>query len=145
MEPIDALLGEVDKMTQSYSKKAAKNRKYALITHIVTAGLAVLTTVTIGLNSNDPSAVLNTVALILSGLVTLNQAISSFFNYKEFWIEFNDKANELRKINFDIKMEQVKGNIAPEKVLEFQKQYQSIIDSMNSFWRFNRSKNDSGK
>jgi hypothetical protein len=140
----DFLLSEVDKRIKTYTEKAGQNRWYAMVATLVTAGLGALTTIILGINADHPSTLLNTIALVLSALVTFQHALTSFFNNKEFWIEFNEKANDLRKLKFDIRMEEAEhGDLSPQKLAEFKASYQVIVDSMNSFWRFSRSKKES--
>lgn len=134
------LVAAINATIGSYSERAAQNRSYAFIGHIVTTALGALTTIVIGLNAKDPSETLNAIALILSAVMTFNHALSSYFNNKEFWIEFNEKANDLRKLKFDIDMELTRGPLSNEQLDQFKLRYQAIVDSMNSFWKFNRSK-----
>ena len=116
-------------------------RKEAYYIYLSTAVLAALTTILSGLKIPEISEIARISIMIIGSLITLINTYSAFYHHKEMWVANNEALNKFYELNFDIEFnENGDVEITKEKIDEYKKSYQTILNELNQTW--NKSKNN---
>jgi hypothetical protein len=115
-------------------------RKIAFWTYLSITILAASSTIILGLNIKCFEEGLRITALILSGLITILSAYNTFFDNKQMWIANNNALNAFYKLIFDIQFAETNAQINEVTILQFKKDYQHILDTLNATWTNSRLK-----
>lgn len=134
---IQWLLNRIDESLAYIAKKRIFFQYRASLIKIVTIVLAAGITICLGLRLPVYEAELRAIAFIMSGIVTLLNALEPFFNYRSLWIEHEEAKYKLHRlkdqIEFYIANDQCT-SVETDKLVEFQANYHEIWDSLSNKW-----------
>lgn len=107
---------------------------------ISTAFLAAITTIILGINIETWANEIRIASLIITSLITFITSYNAFFNFKDLWVANNRALNQMYELRFTILFSEA-GDIPIDmaKAEAFRKQYQEILNELNSSWYKARS------
>jgi len=120
-----------------FSNKRRENRILAVRYHIFVSILGVVVTIILGLKIDGFNEYSRVISLIISGIITILNTISIFFNYKGIWIRYTQAQNELYKIKDDFNFYlqgKDEGDVDLVVVGEFKLKFDSALDMINEEW-----------
>jgi len=114
-----------------------ENKKKAEKVVVVSAGLSAVTTLTIALSSifESMSPLFQTIALLVSGSLTVVTAWDGFYNHKRLWLLQADILNKLYEIDTEIRHHEANNTITQEIVNTLFARYQSAFHEFNAQWK----------
>lgn len=140
MDELNFLKSQIEKRIANINNTRSYYRKVSFWTYGSISTLAALSTIALGLNIEHLGESPRIFALIISGLITVLSAYTTFFNHKELWVANNNALNSLRKLKFDIEYKEQNLSGLDTKLTEnFKKEYQRILDNLNNSWNKSRS------
>lgn len=136
-DQISWLLNRIDESVNYIAKKRLFFQYRASIIKIAMIFLSASITICLGLRLPQYDSELRMAAFIMGGIVTLLNAVEPFFNYRSLWIEHEEAKYKLHRlkdqIEFDLS-DELQNEIKKEQVLEYQKDYHEIWDSLSNKW-----------
>ena len=143
------LVKEINKSLEGTDSRREDYKSKAFLGYISTAVLAAISTILLGIKFDDINVFCSesnmevwskNIALIITAFIVVINAYNGFYNHKDLWIANNNTRNDFRKLLFDIDYAQEGAtDITLDQVDEWKKEYQDIIDGMNSTWDKYRS------
>jgi hypothetical protein len=139
--PIEFIESEIKQRIESFDQDRKFYREKSRQFNIFTASLSALTTFMIGLSqSYNPSKLISLVALATSAVMTVVNAVDTFYNYRRRWVQNNDTVMKLYELASDIKYTKAcdDGILTSESMDVFYNRYKNILRDANEGWKEDR-------
>ncbi len=117
-----------------YLKERGKNKKRAFIFRIISTALAAVVTVLLGLHFEGLEKIFNTIALIISGFITLIGIVQRLLDSKDLWVQYTSTAGKLEALMFTIQYLEESGSAIRLRDVEYVKfRYDAVMDNTLKF------------
>lgn len=117
-----------------FSNQDKKYRKIVRISKVVLFTLAMISTIVLGIKTTTRVDVQIVIGLVLSALITFVSALSTYFNFEEYWmknISIHIKLNILRD---EFILEAIRGEIDDTRVEYYMKELNDIQNKNICYW-----------
>lgn len=125
----------------TYARRREHNRRRSRTAAVLTASLAAVTTVLIGLANTWTAmgTLLSSLAIVTSAVTGIISAEEALFSHKKLWILYTDKWIALLTLRDDIKHAKANGETTQDMVNSLYERYKAIRNDLNKEWRDLRS------
>jgi hypothetical protein len=97
----DWIVNRLDELIASFSKKRIRNRKRSLFLYIIITILGGISSILLGLGIEEIKDYMRISTLIISAIITVAGAYSTFFNNRGLWIKYTNASNVFKGIRDD--------------------------------------------
>ena len=131
------LSGLVDSALQRVAEKRHRFQRYATKIQLATILFSGAISLCLGIDLISLQPWLKRVAFTLGVIVTVLNALEPYFNYRALWIAHEEAKYMMHRLreNLDFYLKGLEHEpVDPQKVLDFQRQYQEIWDRVSAEW-----------
>ncbi|MBX2844196.1 MAG: DUF4231 domain-containing protein [Flammeovirgaceae bacterium] len=131
---IEILKKQIYQKIQYYIKQRRKNKIRAFSFRVLSTLLAAVVTILLGLNFEGFEKLFNTLALIISGFITVIGILQKFLDSKDLWVRYTETVGKLEALQFSIAYLQESKNAIKLKDVEFVKlKYDKVMEETVDF------------
>jgi hypothetical protein len=119
-----------------FKKRRESNRSYALRLKISITVLGSIITILLGLKINGITDLFASIALVLSGAITILNTLEGYFDYRTLWLRYTLTVTRLLAIKTDLDYLLLSDatTIADKEIDELYKRYSNILAETNEAW-----------
>ncbi len=130
------LRDQLDSQINGFKKRRENNRKNAFWLKISITVLGSIITILLGLKISGAIDLFASIALVLSGLITILNTLESFFDYRTLWLRYTITSTQLLSIKSDLDYLLLSDlNLNTEKGIdELYKRYTNVLTETNESW-----------
>lgn len=132
---LNLLEQQIDEAILNYEQRRKENRRKYSIVGVISATMAAVTTVLIGLSNvwDATARTLSALAIVTSALVTIVSSWESIYNHKKLWMLYTDKWVLMKELKTDLAhLKKVEDN--QEAVNNLYIRYKGIVREFNDQW-----------
>ncbi|WP_157637751.1 SLATT domain-containing protein [Flexithrix dorotheae] len=131
---LEILKKQIFRKIQFYTRERRKNKLRAFSFRVLSTFLAAVVTILLGLNFEGFEKLFNTLALIISGFITVIGILQKFLDSKDLWVRFTETVGKLEALQFSINyLQESKGAIKLKDVEYIKLKYDKIMEETVSF------------
>ncbi|MBT31066.1 MAG: hypothetical protein CMO01_15525 [Thalassobius sp.] len=131
---LNKIKGKVEKEVSFYKKERRKNKVRTFVIRVMSTLMAAVVTILLGLNIEGLEKTFNTMALIISGFLTVIGILQKLLDSKDLWVQYTSTVAKLEGLLFSIEYLEEGKNAIRLKDVEFIKlKYDKIMESTTDF------------
>ncbi|UZR93882.1 SLATT domain-containing protein [Chondrinema litorale] len=131
---LNKIKAKVGKDVSFYKNERRKNKVRAFVIRVMSTLMAAVITILLGLNIEGLEKTFNTMALVISGFLTVIGILQKLLDSKDLWVQYTSTVAKLEGLLFSIEYLEEGKNALRLKDVEFIKlKYDRIMESTTDF------------
>jgi hypothetical protein len=146
-ETIEFLEKQIDAQISFFERAISKNRRWAITLRLTSILAGTIVTGLLGIqilfeSDSQIKNLLTGIAIFLSALVTISNALGEGFSYRQLWILYTMTLNGLYKLQADLKYLRTKthNKVVEQDLDKIYQDYSTILYNTNKMWEQIRQK-----